>query len=262
MIESRNSRAERTRMARFFMPVSIVVMAMLTFGLTYSLFAYTLMIGEENLDFARLVAPVDISPAPPDTEVSRNANSPGASNVQSARLSQRVFSSIDRPTSKPSADLVGKQIPTFGFNPRNTGELGPNAGTSRLGKGNVNSEPERESGLERRPVQNLANEIPPPVKSPKPKPVVKSKGVINGFAKELIKPRYPESARAIRLTGQVQVQVTLDEDGNVIDAHVIKGHGLFRDSVLAAARATKFTPTFLSDQKVKVTGVIIYNFNG
>lgn len=87
-----------------------------------------------------------------------------------------------------------------------------------------------------------------------------SAGVVNGKAIELPKPEYPSAAMAIRASGQVKVQVTIDERGNVISASAVSGHTLLRASAEKAARQSKFKPTYLSGQAVKVTGVIIYNF--
>ena len=54
--------------------------------------------------------------------------------------------------------------------------------------------------------------------------------------------------------------ILLDENGNVISAHATSGHPLLQAAAVAAARSSKFTPTKLSGQPVKVNGVIIYNF--
>jgi outer membrane biosynthesis protein TonB len=56
------------------------------------------------------------------------------------------------------------------------------------------------------------------------------------------------------------VQVLIDENGNVVAAHATSGHPLLQAAATNAARASKFTPTKLSGQPVKVNGVIIYNF--
>jgi TonB family protein len=93
----------------------------------------------------------------------------------------------------------------------------------------------------------------------KPRPPV-SEGVINSKAINLVKPVYSSAARTMRIGGEVKVQVMIDEDGKVISANAVSGHPLLRDSAEAAAKFSKFTPTFLSKQKVKVTGIIIYNF--
>ncbi|MBA2378253.1 MAG: TonB family protein, partial [Blastocatellia bacterium] len=58
----------------------------------------------------------------------------------------------------------------------------------------------------------------------------------------------------------VTVQVVIDEAGNVISANAVNGHALLRPAAVAAARQAKFSPTMLSGQPVKVSGVITYNF--
>ncbi|HEY0462443.1 MAG TPA: TonB family protein, partial [Pyrinomonadaceae bacterium] len=96
--------------------------------------------------------------------------------------------------------------------------------------------------------------------SPTPVPKTVSTGVINGRAVELVKPSYPAAARSVRASGAVNVQVTIDEKGNVIAAQALSGHPLLRASAVAAAQNSTFVPTMLSGQPVKVTGVIVYNF--
>lgn len=87
-----------------------------------------------------------------------------------------------------------------------------------------------------------------------------SGGVINGKATNLVKPEYPAAARAARASGAVNVQVTIDEEGNVIAAAAVSGHPLLRAAAVKAARESKFSPTLLEGQPVKVIGVIVYNF--
>lgn len=87
-----------------------------------------------------------------------------------------------------------------------------------------------------------------------------SGGVLNGKATNLVKPPYPPAAKAVRASGAVNVQVTIDEQGNVISASAVSGHPLLRASAVQAARASKFSPTILSGTPVKVIGVIVYNF--
>jgi len=99
---------------------------------------------------------------------------------------------------------------------------------------------------------------PAPPKPQVPKSI--SGGVLNGRATYLAKPSYPAIAKTVRASGTVQVQVTVDENGDVISASAISGHPLLRGSAVAAARASKFSPTKLSGQPVKVTGIIVYNF--
>jgi len=89
-----------------------------------------------------------------------------------------------------------------------------------------------------------------------------SKGVINGSALNLAKPAYPAAARAVNAEGAVNVQVTIDENGDVVSATAVSGHPLLRAAAAEAARQSKFAPTLLSGQAVKVTGIVVYNFVG
>ncbi|HYX28904.1 MAG TPA: energy transducer TonB [Pyrinomonadaceae bacterium] len=102
---------------------------------------------------------------------------------------------------------------------------------------------------------------PPPAPTPKPTPHAPiSGGVLNGKAIRLVTPPYPAIARSAHASGAVNVQVTIDENGNVISAVATSGHPLLRAAAQSAAMASKFSPTKLSGQPVKVSGVIIYNF--
>ena len=87
-----------------------------------------------------------------------------------------------------------------------------------------------------------------------------SGGVLNGKAISLPKPPYPPVARAAKASGTVIVQVIVDENGNVVSANAVSGHPLLQAAAIAAARSAKFSPTKLSGQLVKVSGIITYNF--
>ena len=116
------------------------------------------------------------------------------------------------------------------------------------------------------PGANLANsagnkvvlndgEAPPPRLL---KPV--SGGVLNGKALSLPVPRYPDIARRSRTSGKVEVQVVVDENGNVISAEALSGPAPLRDAAVDAAKHARFSPTKLSGAPVKVSGTIDYNF--
>jgi len=87
-----------------------------------------------------------------------------------------------------------------------------------------------------------------------------SGGVLNGKAISLPKPAYPAAAKAVRASGSVSVQVLIDENGSVVSASAVSGHPLLRAAAVGAARGARFSPTKLSGQPVKVSGVITYNF--
>jgi protein TonB len=107
---------------------------------------------------------------------------------------------------------------------------------------------------------DIADEPPPPEAKPTPPRAPISGGVLNGKAISLPKPAYPPIARAAHASGTVVVQVLIDENGSVVSAHAISGHPLLQAVAVAAARQARFSPTKLSGQPVKVTGMIQYNF--
>lgn len=84
--------------------------------------------------------------------------------------------------------------------------------------------------------------------------------LLNGKAISMVQPVYPPAARAVRAEGSVTVQITIDEEGNVISATAINGHPLLQAAAVAAAREAKFTPRLISGQPVKVSGIVTYNF--
>jgi|GEM_PF-499166 len=87
-----------------------------------------------------------------------------------------------------------------------------------------------------------------------------SAGVLNGRATSLPAPVYPREAREAGAAGAVTVQVTVDEEGNVMSAKAVSGHALLQDSAVTAARQAKFKLTMVDGQPVKVSGVITYVF--
>jgi TonB family protein len=97
-------------------------------------------------------------------------------------------------------------------------------------------------------------------KFPEPPASPNSGGVLNGKAISLPAPSYPSEARAIRASGVVIVQVTIGNNGAVVDAKLICGNPVFSKACLEAAQRARFTPTKLSGQPVQVNGLIIYNF--
>src|SRR5438105_9855802 len=106
------------------------------------------------------------------------------------------------------------------------------------------------------------DEPPPPptaARTPSGSTII-SGGVLNGKAVSKPDPAYPPIAKAARVSGTVTVQVTVDEEGNVISAAAVSGHPLLQAAAVAAARQAKFTPTKLSGVPVKVTGLLTYNF--
>jgi TonB family protein len=113
-------------------------------------------------------------------------------------------------------------------------------------------------------VGTLEGQAAPAVVAPADTTAAKGKvvsgGVLNGKAVSKPQPEYPPIARAAGASGTVTVQILVDEEGNVVSASAVSGHPLLQQAAVAAAREAKFSPTLLSGQPVKVSGVVTYNF--
>ncbi len=94
-----------------------------------------------------------------------------------------------------------------------------------------------------------------------PSPSTIEAGLLNGRALSLPIPSYPVAAKVQRLQGTVIIKVKIDETGRVIEAaDMCNGNPVLVQSSLQSARGGRFSPTMLSGQPVKVSGVISYNF--
>jgi TonB family protein len=84
-------------------------------------------------------------------------------------------------------------------------------------------------------------------------------GIVNGRAIELPAPKYPATGTGVRVSGQVQVKVLIDETGKVISAEAVFGPELLRASAVEAATRARFKPTLVAGVPVKVSGIITYD---
>ena len=161
------------------------------------------------------------------------------------------------PTSNSLGVIVGSA--NVNPNPMTVGPVGVAGGTGAGGSG---------VGMRREMAivaPNVVADEPPPPPMPQPTPAprplaVVSGGILNGKAISKPQPAYPPVAKAARAQGTVVLQVTLDEAGRVISAQAVSGHPLLRQAALGAARRARFSPTLLSGQPTKVTGLVTYNF--
>lgn len=73
-------------------------------------------------------------------------------------------------------------------------------------------------------------------------------------------PSYPQKAKDKNIHGRVEVQLLINEDGEVIFANPLTGpEELWAESVRAAVTAL-FKPSTLGGKPVKITGRVIFDF--
>jgi TonB family protein len=88
----------------------------------------------------------------------------------------------------------------------------------------------------------------------------KIQGILNFDAVYLEKPQYPAAAQAIRASGVVTVQITVNEKGKVESAEAVEGHPLLQKAAVDAAKKAKFNPLIKDGKPIKFSGKLIYNF--
>jgi len=87
-----------------------------------------------------------------------------------------------------------------------------------------------------------------------------ARGLFQHRAVKKVSPVYSPEAKAARVSGVVKMRILVSEEGNVIDAEVLEGPDLLRESALAAARQWVFMPTHLAGTPVKVESILTLKF--
>lgn len=255
LVESGSHSEDIKRKGSFLVGFTLAYLVLIVAGGVAGIWWATANIDAQTLELTALVAPV---PVPQQQQQQKQEAKP-----EKVELSKNVDVRRELIADVSRADLVPKEISAKasdippvrkgvvtmvgGSDSNAVSPVAPGTGT-----GQFISTPTR---------VETSDEPPPPVPTPKPTPRAPiSGGVLNGRAVRLVTPPYPAIARSAHASGSVQVQVLIDENGNVISAHAVSGHPLLQAAAVAAARASKFSPTKLSGQPVKVNGVIVYNF--
>lgn len=275
LIESNgNNNADKSR-GRYLFTTFVLVVGLCFSALVWSLFAKDFKMGSGNLEMSELVAPLveNAPPAPVVKEEKREQPSKAKTEMPTRQANVlRLEESPIVPKTVSVVPNVQKARPKGNFLVSDKiGDVDPQSfSTANQTRGNDENATGISQIHQSAPLENAKKvELPPPppaIKKPvveaaqKQKQTVVSGGVINGKATNLPKPAYPASAKLIRAAGEVSVQVLIDENGNVVSAKAVDGHPLLRGVSEKAALGAKFKPTLLSNQPVKVSGVIIYKF--
>lgn len=256
LVESSSHADDLARKGAFFGLTFLVEALIIAAAFVGGIILYDAQLENQNLELVTLVAPVPIEEKQPDQPKAQPKEAAKASDERQVATVREIVSDRSDVVSK-EIKVTSTQSPPVAGAIKGPKDYIPTGGPVSLpgatgggGTGGGGGQP-------------VADEPPPPPPQPTPKPVPKapiSGGVLNGKAISLPKPPYPQIARAARASGTVTVQVTIDENGNVISASAVSGHPLLQQSAVQAARQAKFSPTKLSGQPVKVTGVITYNF--
>jgi protein TonB len=75
-----------------------------------------------------------------------------------------------------------------------------------------------------------------------------------------VEPEYPAMARQVRMTGVVQVDITIDPTGAVEKTQVISGNALLSGSAVSAVKKWKFTPFTAEGKACRAVARINFSF--
>jgi len=266
LVESKSNSAENSRRSKFLVGIGALAIITLLTTWTVSLFGKDFGMGGDDLALTTLVAPVPVPDEEPPPEPEKKPEQKQPDVDVRKELIQNIMQSPVKPpdtisvAKNPVKEMRLDRMTKLGSTDSDTGAR-VDPGVSRVvadgGTGGLSTS----TGTA--PTGGGDDEAPPPPKakpSPPPPPKTVSGGVLNGKATSLPKPAYPAAAKAVRAGGAVSVQVLISETGSVISASAVSGHPLLRAAAEGAARGARFSPTMLSGQAVKVSGVITYNF--
>jgi TonB family protein len=73
-------------------------------------------------------------------------------------------------------------------------------------------------------------------------------------------PDYPPVAKQLKIGGHVQVDVTIDADGNVENVKVLSGNAMLTQSVITAVKKWKFAPFTQDGAATKAVAALEFDF--
>jgi TonB family protein len=268
LVESSSHKSDYARRGSFFLgTLTAYALVFMAIGVG-SIYAYNTHIEKENLELVSLVIPVETPQAetPQRREAPRAAATASSHNPPAAIVKTTPVMTTMDPLHVPNKASVSSDVPELPLGTKfKIGTPGPNKNIfGGSGDKTTGGHPGGDQdGLGSKELAELATTPPPPlIKKEVVKPPAKtiSLGVVNGQASALPKPVYTAIAKAAHASGVVTVQVLIDEFGKVVSARAVSGHPLLLKESVQAAYQARFTPTKLSNQPVKVSGVITYNF--
>lgn len=102
---------------------------------------------------------------------------------------------------------------------------------------------------------------PPPPKKDVPQAPVRPGGSIKAPVRTIyVRPDYPPTAVAARISGTVVIEAIIDTDGTIRDARVLRSVPLLDAAALAAVRQWRYTPTTLNGVPVAVIMTVTVTF--
>jgi protein TonB len=242
LVESAKQK-QGTRARRLFLATGAVYAVALTALGVAAIVGFNSALAEEYEMTIRLVPPIPSGPAPQRASIQQNLKEAPAPRFEPPTVPQVL----------PTVDELNR----FDF----SAKRGPIAGAPYRpefdGRGDVPGAPRNDDPVPPPPPTPAVKPSP----TPTPVPVVRLTSVLTqGRVLRKAQPTYPAIAKAARIQGQVQIQISISETGAVTDAILLSGHPLLREAALQSAKQWHFIPTELNGQRVRAIGLLTFNF--
>lgn len=87
-----------------------------------------------------------------------------------------------------------------------------------------------------------------------------SQGVSQGLLIKRVQPKYPQAALAVHTQGAVQIEATINKEGNVINPKVLHGDQILAHAAVEAVRQWRYKPYYLDGEPVEIQTEITITF--
>jgi tetratricopeptide (TPR) repeat protein len=191
------------------------------------------------------------------------------------------ISSGSRPNSEATANATSSSPQLKKPEPVTTAQGSPTPGSATAAKDNANSpaaasaKDQNKNAIESTTAKNIeapanvagTSSEPPKTSESQPVPNTKVEGKavteeqLRKAAISLPEPEYPTTAEFVGRGGKVDVQIIVNEKGEVVAAKGVSGESLLYAAAEAAALKAHFAPNMLSQEPARVFGIISYRFN-
>ena len=180
------------------------------------------------------------------TAAPQNKPSAGASNSQVTRIDASVAANSEPGTKKDSAPLHVKSGSKM---PAQAEESAPSLPSPLTV---ASADESNLKGL----ISSASSNLPKPSLAT----IKISQGVSQGLLIKRVQPIYPSAALKAHAEGAVQIEATINREGNVINPKVLRGDAVLARAALDAVRQWRYKPYYLDGEPVEIQTQITVNF--
>src|SRR6266850_1840190 len=109
-------------------------------------------------------------------------------------------------------------------------------------------------------LSGLVSSIPTALPRPSMTTLKISQGVSQGLLIKRVQPRYPQNALSMRVQGAVQMEATINKEGNISNLKVISGDVVLARAATEAVKQWRYKPYYLNGEPVEIQTQITVNF--